>query len=529
MLKYAIRSVFALALAITLALGLAVPTVVRAEEEIPEEVKNSYTVWDFENVPQNLDGWYSDLYVECGWNETGKIGMSAGNWTLSVEEGKGYNGSKGLQAFLPKHQWGNTTYVSLKKDKTAFTDWTGAKELFFWVDASELTELTQGVRLDLILLEASEQISYETTMNPGSPYQYWQDGSWQSAEVNSWGHIIIPVGFCGWMRVPLGETIRLPSDMSRVNRIAFYTEHEAINGSVYFDNFAIDVPPSVKVEYQDPTDFKGGTIVWDMERLPNDFTGWTTDRFFELWGDETVGVMGGNWKPVKNRGTGFGGTTALGWEMLTTNWGSTTFVDLTMDPTAKTNWIGAEELYFFVDATEITNSMPIDVILPLSDPAAEFMQTPGATYLIWKNNQWVEQTINEYGHYVIPAEYYGWIRVPLAQVYGENVNLSNVNRIGFYTEHAQIGSTVYFDHFVVTPKLDNSKPADPTEPSVEATEPSVGETEPSQVPTVPQETQPQGGTQNPQGNNDLILIVVVAVVCVGVIVVALIIRKKREE
>ena len=233
------KRMFMLVLTFVMVIGLFPTIKTSAVDDRPEEVKNSYLVWDFENVPQNLDGWYSDLYVECGWNQPGQIGMSAGSWTLSVEEGVGYNGSKGLKAFLPVHEWGQTTYLNLKKDPTALTNWSAATELFFWVNASEVKG-SESVRLDLILLNPDEHLKNQYPMNPGSPYQYWKNGKWNDGKVNDWGHILIPSGFVGWMRVPLGETIRTPSDMSQINRIAFYTEHNTKNASVYFDNFAID-------------------------------------------------------------------------------------------------------------------------------------------------------------------------------------------------------------------------------------------------------------------------------------------------
>jgi putative ABC transport system permease protein len=89
----------------------------------------------------------------------------------------------------------------------------------------------------------------------------------------------------------------------------------------------------------------------------------------------------------------------------------------------------------------------------------------------------------------------------------------------------------YFDHFVVTPKLDNKQdepdPTDP-EPSVNPTEPSQGEIDTVPTGGEPEPTTPQEAPQTPVANNDWILIAVVGVVCVGVIVAAVVIRNKRK-
>lgn len=490
-----------------------VPVVsVSADAIVPPDVEDGTTVWDFENMPADLDGWYSDLYSECGWNAVGTIGMGAGGWTLSVEEGKGVGGSKALSCFLPQHIWGNTTYVEMVRDSTAVTDWGAAENLMFYVDASGIED-EHGVRLDIILKDYESYL--EGYPHPvGAGYSVWKDGAWAEMSVNEWGHIIIPAGYTGWLKVSIANVLGV-TDVSEVTRIGFYTEHNTPNGTVYLDHFTIDAKVDVPGEYADPSEISEGTVVWDMENLAGDLTAWTTDKFFELWGDETVGVMGGNWKPVSIATKGFNGSNALGWRMLTTEWGSTTYVNLDHDNTAITDWSGATELYFYIDTTQVGKEMPIDILLPLEDPDVTMIS--GATYYIWKNNQWAERNVNEWNHLVIPANFAGWIRVPLAGVYGDTLDLSNVYRIGFYTEHTMINGTVYFDHFVI-----NTKAEEKNGDAVTPTDPTQASAEPSQNPADPTEDTPE---QEP--SVDWVWIAAAAVCCCGVIAAALVIRKKR--
>lgn len=508
------RRLWAVLVVCALAISFVPAISVSADSTVPEDVENGTTVWDFENMPADLDGWYSDMFVECGWNPVGAVGMSAGNWTLSVEEGKGVAGSKALSCFLPEHVWGNCTYLEMIMDSSAVTDWGEAEYLMMYVDASGITD-EEGVRMDIVLKD------YETYLagypHPaGATYLIWQNDTWAEMTVNEWGHIIVPAGYTGWLKLSIANILGV-TDVSEVTRIAFYTEHTTPNGTVYLDHFTIDAKVDAPGEYRDPDEISAGTVVWDMENLVGDLTTWTTDKFFELWADENVGVMGGNWKPVSIATKGFGGSNALGWRLLTTEWGSTTYVNLNNDDTAITDWSGATELYFYIDTTMIGAEMPIDILLPLDDPDVTMIS--GATYYIWKNNKWAERNVNEWNHLVIPANFAGWVRVPLAGVYGDTLDLSNVYRIGFYTEHSLVNGTVYFDHFVINTKV-AEQPVDPTDPT-DSTDPSQDNTEPTTDET------PSGGDPAPQQSMDWLWIAIAVVCCAGIIVVALVIRKKR--
>ena len=221
-------------LSLCMLVGLCVS--VKAESGNPDEppiVQNGVTVWDMESLPDSFPDWLIDRYVEMGWRNPGEIASGAGFVTLSGANGKGFGGSRALGWTQNKNEWGNATWVCLGNDRTAKTDWSGAAELYFYIDASELSEALKG---ELLLYTAANQA---LRMQPDSTWYYWQNGAWAQSAVSEWNEMQLPVGYRGWVRIPITQVYG-SCELRNIQRIGFSMVFSSEHVSVYIDHFMLD-------------------------------------------------------------------------------------------------------------------------------------------------------------------------------------------------------------------------------------------------------------------------------------------------
>ncbi len=208
---------------------------------------------------------------------------------------------------------------------------------------------------------------------------------------------------------------------------------------------AAEVPPEVGTS----------TLVWDMEDLPEKFDGIVTSLFTELWGSED-GYALGNVKISVAPGKGYDGSTAMAWTLHNHAFGNNLYVEYAGMEGAITNWTGATEVIFYIDASEIGEDMPVDLMM--NHTGEQYGMVINAAWYTYSDGQWVTHAINEWGHMVVPANYVGWIRVPLATMGAQPDNMAQVNRLCFYTEHHVVDGTVYFDHIMINASNTNVEP-----------------------------------------------------------------------
>ncbi len=480
MKKNKLHSAISCFLAIALLFAMLPPMAVPAQAggSLPSGVDRAKVVWDLENAPDNMTDWAIDRFKE-EWG--GDYGVSAGQWTPKGVNGKGVNGSRALQWDVHGNAWGSTSYIVLSKDSTAVTDWTGAENLYFYIDASEQPA---DFKADLLLYTKSNGM---IEMVNGAPYAYWNGSKWVDANIDDYHHLSISAGYVGWIRLPLASVYNNPS-LNEVQRLGFLLEHHKVGASVYFDHFAVD-----KAVAGDPMEIGTAVTVWDMENLPDSFNDWCIDKYVEIgWRqDGEVGVSGGFWTPSGQNGKGYKGSRALAWTQNSYLWGNTSYIVLANDKTAVTDWRGAENLYFYIDASQITENFALDILL-YTEGSGEREMIPGAAWYYWSGTKWVASTIDEWHHTIINAGYTGWIRLPLAQVYG-SVDMRNIRRIGFLAEHHMEDAAVYLDHFAVD-KVTSA-------PSFSRTELNQSLTDINLIPDAPvQDSADYFCTWNTQGN-----------------------------
>ena len=195
-------------------------------------------------------------------------------------------------------------------------------------------------------------------------------------------------------------------------------------------------------------------VFWDMENLPDDPSAWAIDKYTELWGREGIGLLGGAWNVSAVDGKGWNGGRALAWTMKDwelETWGRYTWICFENDKSAVTDWSEAENLYVYVDFSEISNeggSIPIDLTI-YTEGDEGLDHTEGAAWYYAENGKWTEAKVNEWKHMLLPNGFVGWIKIPLDEMFIEP-DLSCVQRICFYTEHKQNGAAAYFDQFTGT-------------------------------------------------------------------------------
>ncbi len=311
-------------LAMALILLAAVPVVpVSADETPPPEVANGTLVWDMEDLPENFDDVVSDLFTELWGSQD--VAYGAGNITLASAPGKGYGGSAALAWTVAKNGWGGMTYVDFYTMENTVTDWTGATEFYFHVDASEI-----NVQVPIQVLLAHDNSNYSNAK--GATYYYWQDGQWEAGTVNEWGHMFVPAGYVGWVRVPFTALAAQPADLAEVSRIAFQTEHNVVGGTVYFDHFVINAKESEGVTIQDLLAYPEGkkwtlTLSYD-DGSPNDvqmvelLNRYGIKCTFNLIGDN---ISRGNWAVTPAQV----GTLYAGHEVANHTWTHPNMKDLT--------------------------------------------------------------------------------------------------------------------------------------------------------------------------------------------------------
>ncbi len=186
--------------------------------------------------------------------------------------------------------------IAFSRDQTAVTDWTGAYELWFEVDASEAPE---GISFRLTIEENS--VGRETwSLIPGKSVYTISNSSRTPVVVEDGGYVPLPAGFRGIVALPLNEQIfsryfndngNGRFDLSFVAQMitSIKGKSSQIDKTIYVDNFAIVgnvdgvTPPYTATD----ASFTYKTV-WDMQALsPRD--GYTASSL--PWYGEFVGKL----------------------------------------------------------------------------------------------------------------------------------------------------------------------------------------------------------------------------------------------
>ncbi|HHV98905.1 MAG TPA: hypothetical protein GXX36_04935, partial [Clostridiaceae bacterium] len=234
--------------------------------------------------------------------------ISSGVYSISVEEEGAYSG-KALKwtnlkkSLNPNNVWYNDMDIRFGEDGSSNTDWTGAKEVWFYINNSEMTEGNLYMRF------AFEE---QNVVNDQGR-QSWQlkkgvniaicptGGNWSNITVNNNNRFPIPAGFIGWVKIPLdtdhfeiyweqnpGRNDIMELKHVRQFQMHIYSDDYTVGKSFYLDQFSIVGDVGGSKEAPAPLN-EGETykVFWNLDNIIKDkYTG-----AIVAWYDEFPGKL----------------------------------------------------------------------------------------------------------------------------------------------------------------------------------------------------------------------------------------------
>ncbi len=200
-------------------------------------------VWSFEGLPtetMTADG--TTLESRDG---NAKIGEA---WNFRGKADGGFENSFCLEIEQLKTDWRYDAILYFN-DK-AVKDWTGAKEVWLYIDAEDYLA---SFKLDLGLVDSTGLIfplSRDKQESPvrGPIYFQWEDG-WEEGALNDWGHAEFYPGFKGFVRIPVsiysgakvdGVFVDVQPVLTNMLGISIYFEdYSSSSGTIHIDSLRI--------------------------------------------------------------------------------------------------------------------------------------------------------------------------------------------------------------------------------------------------------------------------------------------------
>lgn len=405
-------------------------------------------VWNMENLPDDL--------VEKKWatpNWASQDEFSADNISILGVNGKGYQGSRALAVRQNgAYNWADVYTLGMKKDETAFTNWSSGKIFWLWYDTREIGS---AVNLELELNGEHMKTGYAVYSVAESEKSAKRVGSIPEAYTGAgYGRIPLKNNFVGWVGVPLeafGENMR---KVKSFNLHVSYNGQPKQGGALYLDCFCLtaenEAPMGATLSDVNTKLATGNRAAWDMENLPNDplAAGWAN---MDGAGWDTY--VAGNIRILGAAGCGVNGSRALGVYQAGSYNGADVFsLNLASDESAFTDWSNGEMLWFWVDTSDLRDDLQLDLWLDNLRPAV------GTTYY-GINTDLQKQKAGtlpvaydgaSYGRIPIGANYVGWVGLPLSAFGNDIREINNVQFHLAYSGGNSTGRTVYLDELWVT-------------------------------------------------------------------------------
>lgn len=198
--------------------------------------ENTELVWDMEQLPEDLfaENWAMNLNANA-------YGHTEEMVNATRAEGKGVDGSTAVALTLTENAtldslWGSGTYLRICEDESANNNWFGVQEIWFWMDLSEFEN--SEVQVDFMIDGVHPQLD--------KPYYTIAGGRRAEAQTvatysdASFGRMILPQGFCGWIGFPADDFKTTIGKVQNVC-ITLYPGSDVANFplSAYVDEFRI--------------------------------------------------------------------------------------------------------------------------------------------------------------------------------------------------------------------------------------------------------------------------------------------------
>ena len=383
--------------------------------------------------------------------------------------------------------YGDAGYRLDKDILSGVTDWTGAEEIWLYVDARESD--AENIKIRLNFEEGDYADGTPTGINEA--YSLVRDSKvklvdGETGEVSETSvvldsalndnFVVLDKNFYGFVCFTL--------DLEHFWR--YYNSADGANGVLDLKDvhqLTLAVGGADEASVGDPIYFAFGIVGAFSEGQEVPFSlkedkkfrnalPFTTDVFIpDITDGAWVGDLYSDWDVIVTRGQKSRSGNALGWTLKQT---SSSYSDrdirFSNDPQAVTDWTGAKELWVYLDASEIAAETQVRFAFEENAVGrASYSLKEGASVKLHKNGEDVTRmrTVQaDGGGYIpLPAEFAGYIRMPLdentfAKYWGENDNdrleISNVVQfqLSVRGSDAMVGKTVYMDSFAVVGEME---------------------------------------------------------------------------
>ncbi len=348
-----------------------------------------------------------------------------GYWTVSIVE----NGEDGRAV-----QWETVKmdggYYGQQSNQNLFgsmdlKDWTGVKELWFYVDLSQATATNPWLRI-----QTNSGVLNSQNGAVGVSYVSVSDRIYHYINVSEWGNIDLPAKFVGWLRVPM-SSFTLGGDYNVADRNSIgFTFYLNVGDKAVVDSVCALYADWAPATHGLPSDRDVSVVtVPEIEETP-----FKEVLNFNEW---PVGTVGNNDSYGKPQAEGYwtlsaveGGEKGNGIQWTSTVvdgfWGQIQELNLV----APMNISEAREIWAYVDVSKSTR---VDSVLRLNvgDGTNNTQLTPGAavTYIAEDDRIVHDRAVGPYGEIFLPAGFVGWVRVPVTSITDYSVNFSAVTRV----------------------------------------------------------------------------------------------------
>ncbi len=151
-----------------------------------------------------------------------------------------------------------------KEGAFGFSNWGGVQEIWAYVDASEASG-----QVSLQMCFTAQYYDFHTAVNDYTRFELKQDnqthvqefsfflmdenGQWVSTDNTRWGRAMLPEGYVGWIRLPIGSFTcdvngRTPTNLFNVINIGFAfdvsTATSGASSQVYIDSISLLIDPA---------------------------------------------------------------------------------------------------------------------------------------------------------------------------------------------------------------------------------------------------------------------------------------------
>lgn len=398
--------------------------------------------------------------------------------------------------------FGDAGYRLDKEILPGVTDWTGAEEIWLYVDARNSGAENVKVRLNFEEGDYADGspngINEAYTLVRDSKVKLIDGETGEVSETSvvldsalNDNFVVLEKQFHGFVCFPLdlehfwryfesaggaGNGILDLKDVHQLTLAVGGSDDAAVGTDIYFAFGIIGAREDGK---EVPFGLNAGKRFVNV--LP-----FTTDVFIPNITDGAwCGDLYADWDVIVTRGQKSRSGNALGWTMKKTGEYKDRDIRFSNDPNAVTDWTGAKELWVYVDASEVPAETGVRFAFEENTVGrASYSLKDGASVQLRKNGENASQvrtvSADGAGFVTLPARFAGYVCMPLNEqtfyrYFNENDNnVLDLNKVVQFQlsvrgSDAMVGKTVYMDSFAIVGDVGGESLPVATEPATSDT------------------------------------------------------------